>query len=198
MVALGWVLLAAGMPVRALAASPADTPTISYSESSVRVDHETVDIGVDFDHFTGRLEHFLGRYDPSVNALFMKDPSLAIERMKAMEGVDRLIIFGSQNHGALLAVAGKSTKARRYHLGNPLIALEMTRHRIAAGLYAPLTILVYETGPSSVRVEFDNPSSLFGQFNDAAITAVAVGLDGSLRDVLARAALPDDRQTAGH
>ncbi|MGF6759420.1 DUF302 domain-containing protein [Paraburkholderia sp. GAS42] len=196
--AVGWILSAAGIPVGASAASAEDASTIRYSESSVRVIHETVDIGVDFDHFTVRLEHLLGRYDPSVNVLFTKDPSLAIERMKAMEGADRLMIFAAQNHGTLLAIAGKSMKARRYHLGNPLIALEMTRNQIAAGLYAPLTILVDETGPSSVRVEFDDPSSLFGQFDDVAVTAIAVRLDGSLRDVIEKAALRDDRQAEDH
>jgi hypothetical protein len=49
-------------------------------------------------------------------------------------------------------------------------------------------------GPSTVRIEFDNPSSLFGQFNDVAVTAIAVRLDSSLRDMIQKAALPDDRQ----
>jgi hypothetical protein len=87
-------------------------------------------------------------------------------------------------------------KAKRYRIGNPLIALDMTRHQVGAGLYARLTILIYETGPSPVRIEFDNPSSLFGQFNDAAVNAIAVKLDSSLRDVIEKAALPDDRQAS--
>ena len=192
--AVGWILLATGMSAYAAAPSLGDAPTIVYSESSVRVIHETVDVSVDFDRFTTRLEHLLGHYDPSVNGLFGNDPTLAIQRMKAMEGTDRFMIFASQNHGALLSIAGKPTRAKRYHIGNPLIALDMTRHQVGTGLYAPLTILIYETGPSSVRIEFDNPSSLFGQFNDAAVTAIAVRLDSSLRDVIEKAALPDDRQ----
>jgi uncharacterized protein (DUF302 family) len=191
---LGSMLLATGMPAHAAAPSSGNASTIVYSESSVRVMHETVDVGVDFDRFTTRLEHLLGRYDPSVSGLFGKDPGLAVQRMKAMEGADRFMIFASQNHGALLSIAGKSVKARRYHIGNPLIALDMTRHQVGAGLYAPLTILIYETGPASVRIEFDNPSSLFGQFNDAAVTAIAVRLDSSLRDMIEKAALPDDRK----
>jgi uncharacterized protein (DUF302 family) len=192
--AAGWILLATGMSAHAAAPSLGDAPAIVYSESSVKVIHETVDVSVDFDRFTTRLEHLLGHYDPSVNGLFGKDPTLAIQRMKAMEGTDRFMIFASQNHGALLSIAGTPMKAKRYHIGNPLIALDMTRHQVSAGLYAPLTLLIYETSPSTVRIEFDNPSSLFGQFNDAAVTAIAVRLDSSLRDMIEKAALPDDRQ----
>ena len=66
----------------------------------------------------------------------------------------------------------------------------MTEHDIRAGLYAPLTILVYETGPDAVRVEFDRPSSLFGQFADPSVTEVAVGLDAKLSALIGKAAAP--------
>jgi uncharacterized protein (DUF302 family) len=99
-----------------------------------------------------------------------------------------LMIFGAQDHGALLAIAGTPRKAKRYHIGNPLIALQMTQHDIRAGLYAPLTVLVYEMGPSTVRVEFDRPSSLFGQFENPAATRVATELDTKLCKAIETAA----------
>jgi hypothetical protein len=66
--------------------------------------------------------------------------------------------------------------------------LQMTQHDIRAGLYAPLTVLVYETGPSTVRVEFDRPSSLFGQFENPAATRVATELDTKLCKAIETAA----------
>jgi uncharacterized protein (DUF302 family) len=81
-------------------------------------------------------------------------------------------------------------KAKRYHVGNPLIAFQMTQHDLRAGLYAPLTMFVYATGPATVRVEFDRPSSLFGQFGNPTITEVAVGLDAKLNALIEKAAKP--------
>ena len=66
----------------------------------------------------------------------------------------------------------------------------MTQHDIRAGLYAPLTVFVYETGPDTVRVEFDRPSSLFGQFGAPSVTEVAVGPDAKLSALLEKAAAP--------
>jgi hypothetical protein len=58
---------------------------------------------------------------------------------------------------------------------------------VRAALYAPLTVLVYETASAAVRVEFDRPSSLFGQFGDPAVTAVAADLDVKLNALIEKA-----------
>ena len=79
------------------------------------------------------------------------------------------------------------TKAIQYVLGNPLIAIQMTQHNLAAGLYAPLRVLVYEDNRGRTCLEYDKPSSLFGQFNDDRITTVASLLDRKLEDLIAEA-----------
>ena len=79
------------------------------------------------------------------------------------------------------------TKAIQYVLGNPLIAVQMTQHNLAAGLYAPLRVLVYEDDRGRTCLEYDKPSSLFGQFNDDRITTVAGLLDRKLEDLIAEA-----------
>jgi uncharacterized protein (DUF302 family) len=78
-------------------------------------------------------------------------------------------------------------KARQYVIGNPLIAVTMTRQDIRAGLYAPLRILVYEAEDRSTRVEYDLPSSLFGQFNDPEVTVIAQSLDKKLANAIKKA-----------
>jgi uncharacterized protein (DUF302 family) len=125
----------------------------------------------------------LGRFEPTVEPELTVDPSAARARINAMAGEAGLMMFDRQNHGALLALVGKKAKAKRYFVGNPLIAIQMTQHDIRAGLYAPLSVLVYEIGPTQTRVEFDRPSSLFGQFEKTAVTEVALGLDAKLMTV---------------
>ena len=63
----------------------------------------------------------------------------------------------------------------------------MTRRDIRAGLYAPLRLFVYAAGDHSTRVEFDLPSSLFGQFDSPEVTAVAKSLDMKLANLIKKA-----------
>jgi Domain of unknown function DUF302 len=56
----------------------------------------------------------------------------------------QLFIFLKRDHGALLQVTGRPRNALQYEIGNPHTASKMTRHRLAAGLYAPLSVILYE------------------------------------------------------
>jgi hypothetical protein len=64
----------------------------------------------------------------------------------------------------------------------------MTRHRLAAGLYAPLRVFLYEDEKGGSVFEYDKPSSLFGQLDDERVSAVARGLDVELEHALRQAA----------
>ena len=97
------------------------------------------------------------------------------------------MLFGKTDHGLLLTVFRVKRKAIQDVLGNPLIAIEMTQHNLAAGLYAPLRVLVYEDNRGRTCLEYHKPSSLFGQFNDDRITSVASVLDRKLEDLIATA-----------
>ena len=163
-------------------------PMKVVSSESVKVIHKTIEIGADFDIFTGSLESILGRFDPRVAEILATDPSAAEAKIKDMAGEQGLMIFGSQNHGALFALIGRKLKAKRYHIGNPLIAVQMTSQDIRAGLYAPMTVLVYEVSPMKVRVDFDLPSSMLGQFQDQNINNIAAELDMKLEKAIESAA----------
>jgi uncharacterized protein (DUF302 family) len=63
----------------------------------------------------------------------------------------------------------------------------MTRHDLRAALYAPLRVLVYENAEGHTVAEYDQPSSLFGQFGNVEVTAVGVSLDEKLERVIERA-----------
>jgi uncharacterized protein (DUF302 family) len=155
---------------------------------SIQVAHQAIEIDVAYDRFTQNLEKILGRFDPAVTATRATDPRQADEDMKLMEGEQSLMIFGSHDHGTLFLLIGERRKAKRYTLGNPRVAIKMTSHDIRAGLYVPLTVLVYEVGENLVRVEFDQPSSLLGQFNNIRVNEVAKELDAKLAKVIEKAA----------
>ena len=75
----------------------------------------------------------------------------------------------------------------QYLVGNPLFAMQMTQHDIRAGLYAPLRVFIYENEDGKTSVEYDKPSSLFGQFGNAKVTEVATMLDRKLEQLVAKA-----------
>ena len=97
------------------------------------------------------------------------------------------MLFGANNHGSLLRLAGQRRKAVQYVVGNPLFALQMTQHDIRASLYAPLRVLIYEDMQGKTCVEYDRPSSLFGQFGDDRIGPTAAMLDRKLEALVAAA-----------
>jgi uncharacterized protein (DUF302 family) len=153
----------------------------------IQIEHESLKVSCGFEEFTRRLESALGRFDAAEMRGFKDDPHGAAERLRKSSGDDGLLLFDVLDHGSLAAVHGKARKAKQYVVGNPLIAARMTRHDIRAGLYAPLRLFVFEDDDGSTRVEFDRPSSLFGQFRSAAVDAVAQDLDSKLRDLIGRA-----------
>ena len=91
----------------------------------------------------------------------------------------------TNDHGALLRIVGQKRKAIQYVVGNPLFALQMTQHDIRASLYAPLRVLIYECTDGKTCLEYDTPSSLFGQFNNDGIKPVAAMLDKKLEALVA-------------
>ena len=158
-------------------------------ERTIEVQHVSVEMNVDFERFTVGLERSLGRFDEALLKELETNPGLVEERIKAAAGEDGLMLFNIQDHGKLLNLFGMTKKATQYVLGNPLIAAMMTRHDIRAGLYAPLRLFVYETDDHTTRIEFDKPSSLFGQFNNLEVTVVAQSLDAKLASLIEKAEL---------
>jgi uncharacterized protein (DUF302 family) len=157
-----------------------------HSISGVQISHVALDVHAPYDRFTSALEKIAGRFAKDVEQDILSNPRRAEERIKAMEGEQGLMIFWIFDHGAALKIAGMRAKAKQYLIGNPLTAIQMSRHDLRAALYAPLRILVYEKGGQTV-VEYDQPSSLFGQFQNPEVTTVGIALDGRLERVIARA-----------
>jgi uncharacterized protein (DUF302 family) len=168
---------------------PAPKGGPSMKVTRIAVEHVRWVADKPFDQVTKALEKQMGRFDPEVYQALAagEDPEKVRPRIEAMAGPSGFMLFRTSDHGALLRLAGQEKKALQYLLGNPLFAVQMTRHDVRAGLYAPLRVLVYENEPGKTCVEYDKPSSLFGQFGSAKVTEVATMLDRKLEQLVARA-----------
>ncbi|ULO22301.1 DUF302 domain-containing protein [Methylocystis sp. SB2] len=127
---------------------------------------------------------------PELDAQIVEQLSQSDEQaVKASEDAGpKLSIFLVRDHGALLQIAGGRRNAIQYEIGNPLTASKMTRHRLAAALYAPLRVVLFEDEDGRPVFEYDQPSSLFGQFDDERVTEVGRYLDAALEAALLQAA----------
>lgn len=152
----------------------------------VQIEHVRIEAAKPFETVKAALEALVPLLDPAIpEALRRGDIVRANEAL--LRGPE-LAIFSARDHGGLLRTAGYARKALQYEIGNPLTATRMTQHQLPASLYAPLRVILYEHEDGRAVFEYDRPSSLFGQFGDERVTAVARELDASLERVLAKAA----------
>lgn len=138
---------------------------------------------------TRNFEAQLGQFDLSVLQQLADgaEPAAIQKKIEGMAGPNGMMIISSINHGALLRIVGREQRAKLYEVGNPLFALEMTKHDLRAGLYAPLRVLIYETSDGTTQIEYDRPSDLFGQFQNQDVDRVAKLLDAKLESITAAA-----------
>jgi uncharacterized protein (DUF302 family) len=155
----------------------------------ITVEHVRVTADKPFDKVRRAFEEQLGQFNPEAYKLLAdgEDAEKVRKRIEAMAGPSGFMLFRTSDHGALLRLAGQKKKAIQYLVGNPLFAVQMTQHDIRAGLYAPLRVLLYENEEGKTCVEYDKPSSLFGQFGNAKVTEVARLLDRKLEQLVAKA-----------
>jgi len=159
------------------------------NDSRFMVDHVRQTTDKPFDDVTKAFEAQLGKFDGDVRkaATASEDIEEAKAKITAMAGPSGFMLFGTSDHGSLLRLAGQKRKAIQYVVGNPLFALQMTQHDIRASLYAPLRVLIYENEDGKTCVEYDRPSSLFGQFGNDRISPTAAMLDKKLEALVAAA-----------
>jgi uncharacterized protein (DUF302 family) len=159
----------------------------------VTIQHVTATSRQSFDATIQAFEKQLGVFDPQA-LQSVGEPNGKIEEIKAkleaMAGSSGFMRFGGiHKFGELVALAGQPTgKANQYTIGNPLIALQMVRHKFGAGLYVPLRILISEDAGGVTHLEYDLPSSLLEQFKDPEVDKVAHMLDKKLSALISNSA----------
>ncbi len=155
----------------------------------ITVEHIRVVAEKPFDQVTKAFEQQLGQFNEETYKSLAagEDVEKARAKLEAMVGPSGFMLFRTSDHGSLLRLVGQKKKAIQYLVGNPLFAIQMTQHDIRASLYAPLRVLLYENEHGKTCVEYDKPSSLFGQFGNAKVTDIATMLDRKMEQLVAKA-----------
>ncbi len=180
------MLFAKVRPAENQSARNARAPKMSIGVEIVRVAHVTIACGRPFEAVRDALVKNIPALDAQLTKILKGASAAEIEERRAAG--PKLWLFGTRDHGALVAGEGHAKKAIQFEIGNPLTAERMTRHHLAAGLYAPLRIVFYEDDQGRAVFEYDLPSSLFDQFGDEEIAKTGRELDEELKHVLITAA----------
>jgi uncharacterized protein (DUF302 family) len=160
-------------------------PDPVITQRRIQIEHVRIETAKPFTEVKAALEDLVPPLDPAVPEA-LRQGTIGRAR-EALHRGPELAIFSARDHGGLLRIAGLARKVVQYEIGNPLTATRMTQHHLPASLYAPLRVVLYESEAGHAVFEYDRPSSLFGQFGDERVTAVARELDASLERVLAQA-----------
>jgi uncharacterized protein (DUF302 family) len=158
----------------------------SVTSRTIAVEHIRISSGRPFAEVRRRLEGTVPKLATSIDEALRSGDQTRTKDYE--ENGPKLSAFGVRDHGALLQIAGSPRNALQYDIGNPLTASKMTRHRLAAALYAPLRVVLFEDEQGRGIFEYDRPSSFFGQFGDEGVTEVGRYLDTALETVLRNAA----------
>jgi Domain of unknown function DUF302 len=159
------------------------TDSRTYAHSMTRVDVHT---GTPYPEFRAAFEKAAPPFDPKsvrriIAAAGSWDDVLAAA---AANAPNDLMVYAVIDADELLVLAGHSTRAVEYLLGNHTIAETMFRHDAKALLYAPLRVLVYSDSDGNAVFSMDQPSSAFGSLGIPEVTEVGLSLDRKVANLL--------------
>jgi uncharacterized protein (DUF302 family) len=176
-------LALACLATHAGATAPSD---VRFSRTDMVVEHVTASSSRPYVDVKKDLETRLGRLDDSIRAKLKAGDvdALRAELTKAA-GKDGLVIHYVGVHGDWLILKGARGNVTEYFIGNILSAVEMTSANPAAGLYAPLRVVVYAGPKGGSVIEYDRPSTQLSQYHDADIDAMGRSLDDRLDRLVA-------------
>jgi Domain of unknown function DUF302 len=159
----------------------ADHRVVSHTMN--RIDIST---GVEFDEFIAAFEKVAPPFDrASVAEIVERGGSWdEVRAAAAINAPNDLMVYAKIDALPLLCLAGHTTKAVEYLLGNHTIAETMFRHDPRALLYAPLRLLIYADDDGNAVFSMDQPSAAFGSLGIAEVTKVGEGLDRKVGNLL--------------
>jgi len=155
---------------------------IQISRQAVTMEHVIVSSARPYAKVKDDIERRLGKLDEHIR-LLAKEKRLDELRdaVQQAAGQNGLLWHYTGTHGVWLQMKGGEVKpVTEYFVGNILAAAEMTSVNYAAGLYAPLRIVLYQNAEGGSTIEYDLPSSQLHQFQSAQIDAVGKELDERL------------------
>ena len=176
------------MTAKASVAASASASEPKISRNNIQVEHIRIDSDKSYGEVRAALEK-LPRFDDGIRALLHYGEIARVKaELEKIQGDAGLVIFSVATHGDWLQIHSGQRRAVQYVIGNVLVSTQMTQHELAAGLYAPLRIMLYENEAGTATFEYDLPSTLFGQYGNESVTAVAKELDQKISDALIKAA----------
>jgi uncharacterized protein (DUF302 family) len=115
----------------------------------ITIEHVVVSSNQLYEKVIDALEARLGpaeNWEEILRPLLLSKASweLVTQTIEEHIGASGLTIFSKVEHSPLLSLAGKTSRATQYTVGNPLFATQMTIYMPEAALYAPLKLVVYE------------------------------------------------------
>jgi choline dehydrogenase len=162
---------------------------INKQTTTIPIEHVVVTSNRSFEQVKESLEkkmNVVGDIDELITQL--KTANVSWEQSKqAIEkrfGKSDFGIFSKIKHGLLLSLAGKPRKAIQYTIGNPLLAVQMTKHVWEAALYAPFKLLIYEDDTGRTIITYDRFSSLLSPFHNEEVNRIAQVVDKKLEDLV--------------
>jgi uncharacterized protein (DUF302 family) len=171
----------------------AASESISFNQPKVtrgvvQIEHVRIESEKSFDEVRAALDA-LPRFDDRIRTLLHYGEIARVKtELEHIQGEARLTIFSIATHGDWLQIRSGKRNAMQYVIGNVLISTKMTQHELAAGLYAPLRVMLYEDDAGRATIEYDRPSTLLRQYRDEKVTAVADELDDQIHRTLINAA----------
>ena len=162
------------------------TTQATFTSHTIAVEHIKISSERSFAEVRRRLEGTLPKLDASIAEVLRSGDQKRAKDYE--ESGPKLSIFEERDHGALLRIWGSRRNALQYEIGNPLTASKMTRYQLPAALYAPLRVVLFEDEQGRGILEYDKPSSFFGQYGDERVTEVGRYLDDALEAALRKAA----------
>jgi uncharacterized protein DUF302 len=154
-----------------------------HEHGMTRID---IDTGIPFEQFVVALE----KAAPPVDRTVLERIAKAggdwddVRAAAAENAPNDLMVYAKIETSVFFSVAGHSTQAIEYLIGNHVIAETMFRHDAKAMLYAPLRMLVYSNADGDAVFTMDQPGPAFGSLGIAEVAAVGKDLDRKVVNLL--------------
>jgi len=104
-------------------------------------------------------------------------------------GESGFTLLAEIDHSRWLPLYGIKRKATRLIFGNPIIAITMIKHDLAASLFAPVELLLFENEQGDgCTILYDVPSSLMQAKRSPRLLEAAQALDAKMEALVVRAA----------
>jgi hypothetical protein len=95
------------------------------------------------------------------------------------------LLYWTNDVDPVVRLAGDSSSAVAYLMGNHTIMERMFRYEPSVVMYAPLHVAIWSRSDGQAFFTIDKPSDQFGSFAHPAVTAVGYELDSKLAALLA-------------